>query len=57
MQMKVAEEFALKMQEYGKAMYFEGWHTQTSNWAKFPLLLVNFCRPCRDPKSLTRQTY
>ncbi len=39
--MKVAEEFALKIQEFGKAMYFEGWQTQTVNWAKFPLLLVS----------------
>jgi len=43
MQMKVAEEFALKIQAFGKAMYFEGWQTQTVNWAKFPLLLVSLC--------------
>lgn len=43
-EMKVAEEFALKIQAFGKAMYFEGWQTQTVNWAKFPLLLAHFAR-------------
>lgn len=40
MQYKVAEEFALKIRVYMEAMYYMK-PTETSNWAKVPLLLVS----------------
>ena len=40
MQCKVAEEFALKIRVYMEAMYYMK-PTETSNWAKYPLLLVS----------------
>ena len=40
MQYKVAEEFALKIRVYMEAMYYVR-PTETSNWAKYPLLLVS----------------
>ena len=39
-QSKIAEEFALKIREFGKAMFFEGPASETFNWAKYPLFLV-----------------
>lgn len=42
MQTKIAEEFALKIRQYGEAMFFEGPRNLTYNWAKYPLLLVSF---------------
>lgn len=39
--MEVAEEFALKIRQYGSAMSFEPAVQPTSNWAKYPLLLVS----------------
>ena len=48
LQVKIAEEFALKVREYGKAMFFEGPAQESQNWAKHPLFLV---RPFSDPDS------
>ena len=40
-QTKIAEEFALKIREFGRAMFFEQPANETQNWAKHPLFLVS----------------
>lgn len=40
LQVKLAEEFALKIRTYPDIMFYEK-PTDTSNWAKYPLFLVS----------------
>lgn len=39
-QTSIAEEFTLKIREYGGLMFYGVPAFDSSNWAKFPLLLV-----------------